>query len=1015
MEREQHDLFLNPIDPQLIATKLTIPPLYLKRIVPRSHVYTMLNASRERPLTLVIAPAGFGKTTLVSEWLRQQACQAAWVSLEPTDNEPARFWRYVVQALHHAYPDSDIQLSLRALAAHEQGEPFLTVLINALMQLQTEIILVLDDYHTITNPVIQQELTFLLEHLPPQLHLFLLTRHEPPLPLARLRVQSKLVEIRTSHLRFTPREATTFLTQAMELPLSETESDTLAQHAEGWIAGLQLAALSLQQSLENPQNDLQLPTREEIHKDIHSAINQFISTFAGTNKYINKYIVDYLTDEVLAHQTAEIQQFLLETSILEHFTASLCDAVTGQSNSEAILEHLEQSNVFINALDHQQHWYRYDRLFAELLRYHLKQNTIQGQEVETELQPYTYSYSHSHTSTAVMPRFSAEYICTLHQRASHWYAQHGMQIDAIQHMLAANAYEQAANMIEQHAWTYLQRGEIQLVHSWLTRLPAQSFVLRPQLTLLHAYTLFYQTQIADCEQALALTEQLQARRPDQLSYIYDLRALIALTRGDSAQAMQQARLALAHNQDDDWLHSNALITLAAGHLIAGDLTAATQLINDSSLLKQKTSFAPLLQRISIYQGEIALKQGNLPAAHQIFQHLQLEHTAGTLRHKGIVCTHLAAIYREWNDLTAAQEQIQQALALSEQLDDEGLASARRFIVAARIAWVQEDKVRAFSLLDLAEQNIQRCGGNARLLAQITELRVQFLLQSRKSADAQQWYQQYVPENLAQLPAIEQEYWQRAQVRLLLETGQGKQAQELLVTLLQAAQQQERKADLFALLILQTLAYYTEGNTHLTLQTLERALELGEPGGCLRSFIDEGAVMMALLSELYNRYQRRPANEQTQPIALLPPAPTIPQSPLETPKGDYALPASMPPDTARHSKKLPSWSGDFSLSYVYTLLYSFGTELQPPLWLISQGSEEPLIDKLSEREYRVLGLIAEGLSNQEIAQKLVVTVSTIKTHLNNIYAKLHVHTRLQAVTKAYSLGLLRRSEADIQTQ
>jgi ATP-dependent transcriptional regulator len=1012
MEREQHDLFLNPIDPQLITTKLTIPPLYLKRIVPRSHVYTLLNTSRERPLTLVTAPAGFGKTTLVSEWLRQQTCPAAWVSLEPTDNEPVRFWRYVVQALHHAYPNSDIHLSLHALAAHEQGEPFLTVLINALVQLHTEIILVLDDYHTITDPVIQQGLIFLLEHLPPQLHLFLLTRHEPPLPLARLRVQSKLVEIRTPHLRFTPREVSTFLTQAMELPLSATESNTLAQHTEGWIAGLQLAALSLQQSLENPQSDIQLPTRENIHKDIHSAINQFINTFTCTNKYINKYIVDYLTDEVLAQQTTEVQRFLLETSILEHFTASLCDAVTGQSSSETILEHLEQGNVFINALDHQQHWYRYDQLFAELLHYHLKQNTTP--EVEAELQPYTHS--HSHTNTAVTTHLSAEYICTLHQRASHWYAQHGMPVDAIQHMLAANAYEQAANMIEQHAWTYIQRGEVQLVHSWLIQLPAQSFVLRPMLTFLHAYTLFYQAQIADCEQALALIEQLwqQAGHPELLSYVYDLRALIALTRGDGAQAIQQARLALAHNQDDDWLRSDALISLAAGHLVAGDLTAATQLINDSSLLKQKTSFAPLLQRISIYQGEIALKQGNLPAAHQIFQHLQLEHTAGTPRNNGVVCTYLATIYREWNDLAAAQEQIQQALALTEQIDDEGLFSARRFIVAARIAWVQEDKAHAFSLLDLAEQNIQRCGGNARLLAQITELRVQFLLQNRKSADAQQWYQQYVPENLAQLPSIEQEYWRRAQIRLLLEAGQGKQAQELLIPLLQAAQQQERKADMFTLLILQTLAYYIEGNTHLTLQTLERALELGEPGGCLRSFVDEGAVMVALLSELYNRYQRRPANEQTQPIALLPPTPAIPQSPLETPKGDYTLPASIPPDITRHSKKLPSWSGDFSLGYVYTLLYSFGTEIQPPLWLISQGSEESLIDKLSEREYRVLGLIAEGLSNQEIAQKLVVTVSTIKTHLNNIYAKLHVHTRLQAVTKAYSLGLLRRSEADIQT-
>jgi len=946
MEREHHDplQYTTPTtDPLLITTKLTVPPQYLKRIVPRPHVYALLDAGLERPLILMTAPAGFGKTTLVSEWLRQQDCPAAWVSLEQTDNSPTRFWHYVMQALHRVYPDIDTHNYPPLASEQENIEAVLTALINTLTQMNTEVILVLDNYQTITAPSIHQVLTFLVEHLPPQLHLALLTRYDPPLPLARLRVQGKLVEIRTPNLRFTLAEAETFLTQAMGLHLLPAEVHTLAQQTEGWIAGLQLAALSIQNRLESATDNILTPTWETER----SIIRQFVDTFTGTNKYI----MHYLTDEVLNQQPLEIQQFLLETSILDQFNASLCDAVTGQHNGETLLGTLEQNNLFMNVLDNQQHWYRYDRLFAELLRYRLMQRTPE------ELLP-------------------------LHQRASHWYEQHEMFVEAIHHALEADSREHAVDLIEHHAWSYIQQGQEQLVYSWLTQLPTLDVTTRPMLAFLHARMLFFQAQSEACEQALIQARQLW--QPEMLGYIYDLYASIALAQGNGAQAIKQAEQALAQSQTY-WLHSNTLITLGAGYLMEGDLEVALQFINDGARLSHTHHFTPVLQRANMYQGIIALTQGNLHAALQIFQQLQLEHSTNTLWCNVATCTYLAAIYQEWDDLPAALEQSQQALQLVEQAGYEGFATAQRFIVAARIARLQNDRAQAMNLLNQAEQSSQRFGTNPTLLAQITELRIHILLQNREAVAARQWYQQYKPEQqeqLEQLPHDAQEYWACAQARLLLDETRGKAAQALLIPLLQVAQQQGRSASALKLTILLTLAYYAEGNTQQTLLTLEQALLLAEPGGYMRIFVDEGAVMVALLTELYSRYQRKPLNESQSTTSL---------------------------EKQRHLKKMTGYSSDLSLGYIYTLLHSFGAEIQPPLWLVSQESEEAQIDKLSEREYTVLGLIAEGHSNQEIAQKLVVTVSTIKTHLNNIYAKLHVHTRLQAVTRAYDLGLLRRSE------
>ncbi|GCE05180.1 LuxR C-terminal-related transcriptional regulator [Dictyobacter aurantiacus] len=910
-------------DPQIITTKLAIPPYYLKKIIPRDHVYMALDAGLQRPLLLVTAPAGFGKTTVVSEWIRQRQLPAAWVSLDPSDNDIVRFWRYILTALSRFLPElNDLISSCQGGQGGPGIETILTRFINSAITLSEDIVLVLDDYHTICTPVIHQSVTFLLEHLPPRLHVVLITRRDPPLPLARLRVQGKLVELRTQDLRFTDEETGIFLTQAMNLNLSLDDTIALRKHTEGWIAGLQLAALSLQGRSDN---------------DAKGSMAQFLKSFSG----INRNILHYLTDEVLQQLPEHIQTFLLQTSILERLNASLCNAVTGNTDGEMMLEWLEQNNLFLNALDHQQYWYRYDQLFLELLQHRLKQK---------------------------YPTLLPE----LHHRAATWYAQQGMDIDVIKHAILAEDMELAVRLIEQHACHFIQRGEDSLVRMWLSSLPEALIASHPMLSLLQAYTAFLQARMDVYEQALTRATRLWQKDKQHrymLGRVYDLRARVALYCGDGPQVIKYARQTLAFIDEDSSspFYCSTMLHLGAGHLLQGELVQAAHYLSESYRLGQKYSYTTVALAAGVYHGLLQKAQGNLRTAIQTFQQICGE--AQTIVSWPVIAAHvyLADIYRERNEVTNAQEHIQQARLLSLQAADEGYMAAELYLVQARLTWLQEEHEQAMTLLIQAEHSSQRFGPNPTFLARVAELRMHFLLARRDLTTARQWQTQYAPPLTDDMFLYEREYWLMTQARLLIAQEQGQQAVQLLEPAYQLAHQQGRSQSELELLLLLTLAYHIEGNTQHTLQKLEQALLLGEAGAYMRSFVDEGAVMIALLTELYSRYQRHSSAE------------TIHSSP----------------------------------GYIYTLLSSVGTETQPPRWLISQENEDEMIDKLSEREYMVLALIAEGLSNQEIAQKLVVTVSTIKTHLNNIYAKLHVHTRLQAVTRAYDLGVLRRSEVDTE--
>ncbi|HLJ34264.1 MAG TPA: hypothetical protein VKU38_11455, partial [Ktedonobacteraceae bacterium] len=428
----------------LLVTKLALPPVRAD-LVPRPRLTNQLQPGIQRPFTLIAAPAGFGKTTLLSTWLQSTPASVAWVSLESGDDDLARFWSYAFTALERVHPGSG-ELALALLRdSHSQQLPpietVLTIWINGLVALQNEVVLVLDDYHLITTQPIHRSVTFLLDHLPLQLHLVIATRADPPLPLARLRTRGHLTEIRAADLRFTTEETATFLTRTPGLELSGEDIIALEARTEGWIAGLQLAALSLQGCKDTPG---------------------FLKSFTGSHRYI----IDYLVQEVLARQPESVQTFLLQTAILERLHGSLCEAVMGvvrepggEANGQAMLEQLEQANLFLMPLDEERLWYRYHQLFAEALRYRLQRS---------------------------QPNLVPE----LHRRASAWYEQHGLVREAVHHALAAPDFVLAARLIEQAFNALVRRGEIATLQRWAAALPDELVRSSIELSVLQGWLLF---------------------------------------------------------------------------------------------------------------------------------------------------------------------------------------------------------------------------------------------------------------------------------------------------------------------------------------------------------------------------------------------------------------------------------------------------------------------------------------------------------------------------------------------
>src|SRR6266498_1213324 len=827
----------------VLATKLYIPPPPPKVVV-RTRLIERLNEglSAGGKLTLISAPAGFGKTTLVSEWITGSDRQVAWLSLDEGDGEPVRFLTYLIAALQTVAPN----IGEGIMGALQSSQPppielLLTALLNNINSIPGDFVLVLDDYHVIDATQVDEALTFLVEHLPPQMHLVITTREDPALPVPRLRARRQLIEFRAADLRFTPSEAAEFLNQVMDLNLSLEEVAVLETHTEGWIAGLQLAALSMRGRQDIPG---------------------FIQAFAGDNRYI----VDYLVEEVLQRQPQPVRNFLLQTAILDRLSGPLCDAVignhpegTGQEASSARLESLQRGNFFLIPLDDKRHWYRYHHLFADVLRMYLM--TEQPDQVPA-----------------------------LHRRASEWYEQNGSATDAIHHALAAKDFDRAADLIERAVPAMRQSRQEATMLGWLQTLPDELFHRRPVLSVYYAGALLLngklegvESRLRDAERWLDTntnrSERLEASSVEMVvvdenefrrlpGWIAIYRAASALALGDVPETMKYARLALELVQEEDYVGRGAAAgLLGLAYWTSGDLEAAHRTYADGMANVQKAGYLSDAIGSAIALADIRIAQGRLHEAMSTYERglqLSTEQGAHVLRGTADMYVGMSELHRERDDLHAATQHLLRSQELGEHT---GLPQNRyRWRVAmARIREAEGDLGGALDLLNEAERlYMSDFFPNVR---PVPALRARVWVAQGELGEALGWVREKglsVADDLSYLREFEHITLARvllARYRSERTAGAIHDATRLLERLLQAAEEGKRTGSVIEILVLQALAHQTRGDIPAALASLQRALTLSEPEGYVRIFVDEGLPMASLLRAvakqgIASRYVRR---------------------------------------------------------------------------------------------------------------------------------------------------------------
>ena len=642
------------MDSSILATKLHIPPV-CSDLVSRPRLLEQLNQGLHRKLTLISAPAGFGKTTLVSEWIAASNHSVAWLSLNNEDSDPSRFLTYIIAALQQVEEAIGVNL-LRKLQSSPPTPPesILIPLLNDIVAIPIDFVLVLDDYHLVDSPPVDQALTFLLENLPPQMHLVITTRVDPNLPLARLRAKNQLTELRASDLRFNSTEAARFLNQIMSLNLSEEDITVLGNRTEGWIAGLQLAAISMQGDKDTAN---------------------FIKSFTGSHRYV----LDYLIEEVLDQQPESIREFLFQTAILNQLNGSLCNALTGHDNSQENLNYLEQANLFLIPLDNERHWYRYHHLFVEFLRERLQQKD---------------------------PEHIAEY----QTRASEWYEENGFELEAFHHAVAANDIERAERLVEGDGIHMHFRGAGAEVLNWLASLPATALNARPSLWVLFASTLLFVGQHTEVEKKLQAAEAalqdsiVDDTTIDLVGRIASLRATLAVIQNDVETIIAESLRAQEHLHPDNLtFRISTSFTLGTAYLFQGDRTAARRAFVETISIGGDSIYA-IAATINV--GRIQETNNQLALATKTYENSL--HLAGDPP-QPITCEGflgLARIHYEWNDLDTAEKYGQQCLQMTQQMDNvDSFASYGIFLSKMMLA--REDVSSAVTVLKEAEEYVRQ--------------------------------------------------------------------------------------------------------------------------------------------------------------------------------------------------------------------------------------------------------------------------------------------------------------------
>jgi len=783
----------------LLATKLYIPPPR-PNLVRRAHLIGQLEEGRRLGYRLILlsAPAGFGKTTLLSDWIQRRRggvtppLHVAWLSLDEGDSDPVRFLAYLIGALQTIEASIGEGL-LDALQSPQRPamETALTVVVNEMSALPRGSVLVLDDYHAIKAQPVHHMLLFLLEHMPLQMHLVIASRADPPLPIARLRGRGQLTELRAADLRFTPDEAATFLNEIMGLDLSADDVMALEERTEGWITGLQLAAISMQ-------------GREDIPA--------FLRAFTGSSRFI----LDYLTEEVLQRQPEGVQSFLLKTAILERLTGPLCDAVTRREDGAAMLKALERANLFLIPLDDERRWYRYHRLFADLLRARLG-----------EAWP--------------------DRVPELHRRASDWYEQNGDLDDAVTHALAAGDMARVSKKIEAYGMPMLMRGELMTLGRWISALPEEMIRASARISVLHAWALLLTGQTRAVEPRLQQTERVLATMPagDLRGNIAAIRAYVAAQQGDVARTIELANLALellpAENLGERGV---VFFVLGAAYLLRGDLAGAGEAMAEASLVGQQGGNIHLAVPALNALAGIQAQQGRLHkalATAQAAVQLAIGPAGHPLPIAGGAISALAELAHEWNDLESALDYARQSIDLSQRWGNSDTL-CHGYLTLAQVLQAQGDLEGARDALQKAEQMSGDLTPTPLFLAQLRAAWAELRLMEGDLAAAVRWAEDLDLQHPDLVHAAEA----LALARVRLALGQPGAALKVLAPVLELARAQDMTAVVIAALVLQSRAYHAQGGVDRALAALAEALSLAEPQGFTRTFVSEGGAMASLL-------------------------------------------------------------------------------------------------------------------------------------------------------------------------
>jgi ATP/maltotriose-dependent transcriptional regulator MalT len=902
----------------LLLSKLR-PPRPASSLIERPALLSRLSRVLACPLTLLSAPAGFGKTTVLQQWLGEQKQKAdfppvAWVALDEGDNDPLRFWSYLFEASRafqpHPAPLSPLQLARDAPpfgppAPHQVVSTF----VNEVTRLDCQGLLILEDYHCISEHQIHQTLTFLIDQLPHGLHLVLISRTDPPFSLARLRANHQLLEIHASQLAFSKAETLRFLQQTLPFDLPEEAAAQIEKQMEGWIAGLRLFTLGFQE------------------RTTPSEIRKLLSSFTGRHRHL----LEYFLTEVLNAQPEAVQTFLLQTSHLQRLCAPLCDSVTGSSGSEQVLAEIERTGLFLQAIPDSAGWYRYHALFAEAMQH------------EARL------------------RLGEAHVALCQKRSQSWYEHNGMLDEAIETALQRRASADALALLEQ----LLQRPNafrerIYAILRWLHSMPEELLATSPLLCFAYASALTF-TSSSDQLEAVTFTRVLTLLQyaEDQglarhlttfLAEVYALRALISVRQGKIPQAAHAARQALdiLSPEQSTWLvicqTTLAIEARWLGHFQAAYQAMLPGLFTYRDMREQEGTIV-----LRLFLGELCLEQGTLNKAEEFFQTALREAREGS-NDQARALTGIARLAYERNQLAQAEVQAQQALSISMAIDDRPL-QAQATLTLARIAAASGNLQEAIKMLEarLVHLDLAQFPQHYR---EISLWQMRFALTSGDVTSVQRWLGSQEASDPLPVSRFQQEQEALLRARWLLQSGAAHDVVPLLEPWQEEAASNERLRSTLEIGLLLSMAYHQLKQPQEARKQLSEIIHLAHTEHYLRLFLDEGEIVTTLLS------------------AQL---------------------------TATREKSL--------LTYIRSLLQAFDIGQKPrptPGTLATDPAS--ILASLSPQERQVLRLLADGMERQEIAEHLVISLNTVKTHLQRLYQKLHVTNRFEAVEIARSLDL-----------